>query len=89
MLVYITTYASPKRAIATTSKSTPLMNTPFLLPLSHCGFELNCVDCIVDIVDVDTDRNIVGIDDVFAIDTDEDTITKIRNNESNVLYSYI
>ena len=87
MLVYITTYTSPKRAIATTSKSTPLMNTPFLLPLSHC--ELNCADCIVDIVDVDTDRNIVGIDDVVAIDTDEDTITKIRNNESNVLYSYI
>ena len=83
MLVYITTYANPKIAIATTSKSTPLMNTPFLLSLLHCRFELNCglnVDCIVDIVDVD---------DVVAIDTDEDTITKTKNNESNVLYSYI
>ena len=53
MLVHITTYASPKIANATTSKSTPLMNTPFLLSLLYCDFELNCglnADCIVDIV---------------------------------------
>ena len=80
MCVYIKTYASPKIAIATTTKSTPLMNTPFLLSLLHCCFELNCglnAVCIVDIVDV------------VAIDTDEDTITKTKNNKSNVLYSYI
>ena len=75
MLVYIITYTSPKTANATTNKSTPLMNTPFLLSLSHCGFEVNCglnVECIVDIVD---------------IDIDEDIITETKNNESNVLYS--
>ena len=65
MLVYITTYAIPKTANATTSKSTPLMNTPFLLSLLHCGFEVNCglnIDCIIDSLDVDRDEDIVVID---------------------------
>ena len=83
MLVYITTYASPKTANATTSKSTPLMNTLLLLSLLHSGFEVNCGlndDCFVDVDDVDEDvvgvdedGNIVGIDtdgNIVGIDTD-------------------
>ena len=80
-----TTYASPNIANATTSKSTPLMNTPFLLSLLHCDFEVNCGvndDCIVDedvvgvnedgnIVDIDTDEYIADIDiDVHIVDID-------------------
>ena len=75
--MYITTYASPKTTNATTTKSTPLMNTPFLLSLLLCDFEVNCglnVDCLdVDILDVDRDEDIV------VIDTDEDNITEIKN----------
>ena len=70
--MYITTYASPKTTNATTTKSTPLMNTPFLLSLLLCDFEVNCglnVDCL----DVDRDEDIV------VIDTDEDNITEIKN----------
>ena len=58
MLVYIATYASPKTANATTIKSIPLMNTPFILSFLLCGFEVNCglnVECIVDDLDVDRD----------------------------------
>ena len=76
MLACITTYASPKTADETTKKSIPLMNTPFLLSLLLSGFEVNCglnVDCIVDIVE---------------IDLDEDIIAETENNESNILYNY-
>ena len=76
MLVYITTYASPKTENETTKKSIPLMNTPFLLSLLLSGFEVNCglnVDCIVDIV---------------GIDLDKDIISETKNNESNILYNY-
>ena len=94
MLVYITTHAIPKTANATTSKSTPLMKTPFLLSLLLCGFKVNCglnVDCIVDglvvnrdenIVVIETDGNILGIvvdEDIVVIDTDEDNNTEIKN----------
>ena len=60
MLVYTTTYASPKTTNATTTKSIPLMNAPFLLSLLHSGFEVNCglnIDCIVDSLDVDRDED--------------------------------
>ena len=65
MLVYITTYANSKTTNATTRKSTLLKNSPFLLSLLLCGFELNCnlnADCIVDIVAIYRDGDIVGID---------------------------
>ena len=107
ILVYTTTYASPKTANATTSKSTPLMNTPFLLSLLLCGFEVNCglnIDCIVDglvvnrdedIVDINTDGNILGIvvdenvvvidtdGNIIGIDTDEDIVVK-DTDEDNI-----
>ena len=85
MLVYITTYAIPKTANATTSKSTPLMNTPFLLSSLLCGFEVNCglnVDSIIDSLVVNRDEDIVVIDrdgNIVVIDTDEDNITEIKN----------
>ena len=72
MLVYVTTYANPKTAKATIRKSIPLMNTPFLLSLLLCGFEVNCglnADCIIDVV---------GDDNVVIIDRDEDNITEIK-----------
>ena len=55
MLVCIPTYESIKTANATTSKIIPLMNTPFLMSLLHCDFEVNCglnADCIVDNVGI-------------------------------------
>ena len=68
--VYITTYANPKTAIATTSKSTPLMNTPLLLFLLLSGFEVHCglnADCIIDVVGVDDCIvDIVGVDDCIV-----------------------
>ena len=61
-LVYVTTYASPKTANATTTKSTPLMNIPFLSSLLLCRFKVNCdlsADSIVDVVGIDLDEDII------------------------------
>ena len=85
MLVCITTYKSIKTANATTSNILPLMNTPFLMSLLHCDFEVNCglnTDCIVDNVGIYRD------DDIVNVDRDEDIITETKN-KNNVLYSYI
>ena len=87
--MYITTYASPKTANATTSKSTPLMNTPFLLSLLLCGFEVNCglnVDSIVDGLDVDRDEDIVVIDtdgNILGIVVDEDIV--VIDTDGNIV----
>ena len=70
MLVYITTYANPKTTNATTRKSTLLKNSPFLLSLLLCGLN---AECIVDIVAIDRDGGIVGID------IDEDIITETKS----------
>ena len=76
MLVYITPSLVLKQQILTTTKSTPLMNTPFLFSLLLCGFEVNCglnIDCIVDGLVVSRGEDIVDID------TDEDFIIEIKN----------
>ena len=85
--MYITTYASPKVANATTTKSTLLFNTQFLLSLLLRGFEVNCglnVECIIDIADVDRYEDSTGIDRdgaVAGIDRDEDVVVFDRDGD--------